>query len=809
MAHNSEIEQHNTVYLLEVSSPTEERLLRNWLRQRSQRAVVLRTSGPGRLPRPSPEFDAILADPTEPRLAPVRVIWHPPHRGESNAVRWRDLLPFGDPRTPGRMRQWFLSRFSRHRFEILEAPAASVSELRARWQRATTQDLAHTVGLSEFVCRQAALALERAERRHRGARYKVPRFVIEEISARAPFRAGVAAYASQLAKSETQVHREAIRYLHELAATPDPTVIDLVANLTRRIVQRGYRALRYSPDQLARVQTLTQKGPVCFLPAHRSNLDHLVLFLALYENGLPPNHTAGGINMNFFPVGPLVRRSGVFFIRRTFRDNELYKFVLRQYVDYLLEKRFSLEWYIEGGRSRSGKLLPPRYGILSYVVDAYRRGKVDEVYLVPVSITYDQIQDLAEYATEHRGGAKTRESWRWLVRVLRRLKRRYGDIHLRIAPELALSEFIARESIATLADPEETSRPIQKLAFELCVRIARATPLTPTAVTSFALLSVPDRALTAGEVTALVADLLRWAETRELPTTAGFAWGTVSQVTAVLEALVENEAVSCFRQGEEPVYLVSPEQQPAAGYYRNTVVHFFLGGAIAELALFAVRDSFLARQRTGMPVHSHEEATQEFWRVVFWLRDLLKFDFFFPDRQQFREEIDAELRRAHPDWQTLLAHVDGVDELFHHLRPLLAPASLRPFLETYWVAAQAALLWGDQANENRLAFVSQCGNLARQLWLQRRIRSTEPTSRVLLQAAVDLASYHGLLGPGVDPVRRKRWADQLRAALLWLDSVAARALARFAEEVALREVPSAGFATVATPNGEPASPSSI
>ena len=100
-----------------------------------------------------------------------------------------------------------------------------------------------------------------------------------------------------------------------------------------------------------------------------------MLQYALHERGLPPNHTAGGINMNFFPIGPLVRRSGVFFIRRSFKDNPIYKFVLRQYIDYLIEKRFSLEWYVEGGRSRSGKLLPPRFGLLAYVVDAWRRGR--------------------------------------------------------------------------------------------------------------------------------------------------------------------------------------------------------------------------------------------------------------------------------------------------------------------------------------------------------------------------------------------------------------------------------------------------
>jgi glycerol-3-phosphate O-acyltransferase len=95
--------------------------------------------------------------------------------------------------------------------------------------------------------------------------------------------------------------------------------------------------------------------------------------------------------MNCFPLGPLFRRAGVFFIRRTFKDDEVYKLVLHHYIDYLIQKRFSLEWYIEGGRSRSGKLLPPKYGMLAYVVDAYRRGKSDDVFLIPISIAYDQI----------------------------------------------------------------------------------------------------------------------------------------------------------------------------------------------------------------------------------------------------------------------------------------------------------------------------------------------------------------------------------------------------------------------------------
>jgi glycerol-3-phosphate O-acyltransferase len=163
-------------------------------------------------------------------------------------------------------------------------------------------------------------------------------------------------FASQLSRQEDAVRRDAARYLREIAATHSPYVIDLTAHLIHLLYTRGYsEALHYDRDQLNDIYVLGQRYPLVFLPTHKSNLDHLVLQYVLHENGHPPNHTAGGINMNFFLIGPLARRSGVFFIRRTFKDNPVYKFVLQQYIDYLAEKRFSLEWYLEGGRSRSGK----------------------------------------------------------------------------------------------------------------------------------------------------------------------------------------------------------------------------------------------------------------------------------------------------------------------------------------------------------------------------------------------------------------------------------------------------------------------
>ena len=154
----------------------------------------------------------------------------------------------------------------------------------------------------------------------------------------------------------------------------------------------------------------------------------------LHENGLPPTHTAGGINMNFFPIGPLVRRSGVFFIRRSFKDNAVYKFVLHHYIDYLIEKRFSLLWALEGTRSRTGKLLPPRFGLFNYVLESILRTRLYDVTFIPVSVAYDQITEVEDYSIEQRGQTKKPEGITWPLRFLRRGRSR-GQIHLRFGED--------------------------------------------------------------------------------------------------------------------------------------------------------------------------------------------------------------------------------------------------------------------------------------------------------------------------------------------------------------------------------------
>ena len=761
------------IYLLDAHRRVEARMLHDWIATQPRDtsgggALSVALSGErGRGSRRASASDLsdCLATEDDPLLVPLRVAWlSSEDTGFGGLYR---LLFFGDPHDPGPLRKRWIRRMRPESVRVIVGDPATLSELRGRWQRLGGTDRAETSGLAEFVARQAALALDRAERRIRGMRYKVPRFVAEEILDRASFRGGLTRLAWETGRELPDVTRRAARYLREIAATHSPYVIDIVAHFARALYMRGYRErLNYDRAQLEHTYALAQRSPVVFLPSHKSNLDHLVLRWALYENGHPPNHTAGGINMNFLPLGPLLRRSGVFFIRRTFKDNPIYKFVLGHYIDYLIEKRFPLEWYIEGGRSRSGKLLPPRFGLLAYVVDAYRRAKSEDVWLIPVSIAYDQIQDVGAYVSEQSGGAKEREGFAWFVRVFRMLKRRYGEVYLRFGEPLSLRETLG--VAADLTPRDERDIGLQKLAFEVSVRINRVTPITATSLVTLALLGSGDRALSLDETMRAVQPLHDYVRRRRLPTTGSPEIDTSAGIARVLGGLIENGIVTSYAGGPETVYAISQGQHLAAAYYRNTVIHFFVNAAIVELALQG------AAAADG-------DVGERFWSEIARLRDLLKFEFFFADRETFRAEIEAELALQDPQWRDRFTQGrDGAREMMRRLQPLTSFLVLRPFVEAYRVVADALLSSTEGAVPPDAELLRRCLGLGKQYHLQKRIRSGESVSNVFFATGLRLARNRGLTQPGDAEAAEKRsaFAAELRDTVRRIDAIEALAAGR-------------------------------
>jgi glycerol-3-phosphate O-acyltransferase len=759
------------LFLLDAASDFEEGILRDWIEEQRPetvsasdvRAVRIPSSRRRRRSRPG-SLEPALASSPDVLLAPLRVAWLAPEREGRREASVADLFGFGDPRDPGRLRARWVRRHAPDRCRVVAGEPASASALRERWQKAVGSDLAETVGLERFVTRQAALALDRAERRLRGGRYKIPRFLKEEVLARPSFQGGLDRLARELDRPLARVERDAERYLGEIAALHSPLWIDVFARLCRSSSTRGYGQLRVEPSEIESIRELSLQHPVVFLPSHKSNLDHPVVFRALHEEGLPPSHTAGGDNMNFFPQGPIARRAGIFFIRRTFKDDETYKFVLRSYIDFLVEKRFPLQWFIEGGRSRSGKLLPPRYGLLAYVVDSYLRGKSEDVILIPVSVAYDQISDVGDYAAEQRGAPKQSEGIGWLFRFLKSLGRRYGNIDLRFGEPVSLrAELGAPAGVAAKDD-----LVVPKLAFEVCSRINRVTPVTPISLAMLAVLGAGDRAMSLTEIHRALADLTRYVTGRGLPTSEKLRFDSEDHVRATLDLLVESRVLERFDEGPELIYSVAPDQHLAAAYYRNTMIHFLITGAIGELALLRAAEAAAG------------EGAKAFWDEAFRLRDLLKFDFFFSEKEKFGDEIREELSLHARSWEERLDDPDETRDLLESIRPFQAHRTLRAFLEAYAIVADRLAVQGADAIVDQSELVRDCLEWGRQYLRQRRIRSAESVSKTLLQNGARLAENRLLLEgePSELAERRLRLAHELHDTIRRIDVIDALASVR-------------------------------
>lgn len=625
------------------------------------------------------------------------------------------------------------------RVKLVAATGAALADLEMAYA-----DSGEIDGLVPFITRRAWRTLDKVERKLRGNRYKIPRFVPEEILSRGELMRTLDDHAAATGADPSTVRSEAESYLREIAATHSPYVIDLIAKAIHTLYSQGYGEIRYSDEEVGRVAALGQEHPVVFLPAHRSNLDRLSLQFMLWENDLPPNHTAGGINLNFAPIGPLLRRTGVFFIRRSFRGNQLYKTVLRSYIDFLVEKRFPLEWYLEGGRSRSGKLNPPKLGLLSYVVDSLRRGKSEDVMLIPVSIAYDHIQDVPDYAREAQGRDKEEESIGWLVRAVRSLRRRYGDIHITFGEPVS-----AAAVLETIEDVDEASTGLQKLAFEVMYRIGRATPISPVTVASIALLAARGKAKTADQLAAECHRIVDFIRARGLPTTETFDLASGQSVTRILDWLAEHGNVSSHEAIDRRVFWLDDEQKVRIAYYRNVVVHFFVNRAIAEMALTSLVDE-------------KDRDTETLHRRILELRDLLKFEFFFPEKEEFIAAISDEIEIDVPDWEEVLDST-GPLEVIAKMGEPVAYWALLPFLDAYQIV-------GDEMEElsvnfDEKTFLDACLDRAKMYRIEERVFSGESVSQVLFKSALGLAANRGLLEDGRDVVKRRHdFADEIRTA---------------------------------------------
>jgi glycerol-3-phosphate O-acyltransferase len=665
-------------------------------------------------------------------VVPVRVFWLPPaDRGRIAKVA--GLLPGRDPYHPNLRQQRHILRDAPHRARVVAGEPAKVSELRQQWRDTTVGE--DQRDFAQFVTRRAILAMERGEYRILGPQYKSPRLVKPEILASTRFRAG-------LEKIPGATVEEAAKMLDELATGWSRVSVDLVGVLGR-LLSRGFDPeIDYDEYQVAAMRAGLEAHPAVLLFSHRSYIDGAVLPVAMQENRLPPVHVFAGINLSFGLMGPLLRRAGTIFIRRNIGDDSLYKYVLREYVGYIVEKHFNLSWSIEGTRSRTGKMLPPKLGLLAYVADAYLDGRSEDILLQPVSISFDQLHETAEYAAYARGGEKTPEGVQWLYNFIRAQgERKFGKIYVRFPEAVSMRQYLGTPHAPLAQDQDAKRLALQKMSFEVAWRILQATPVTATGLVCALLLTTHGVALTLDQLHHTLQDSLDYLERRQTPvSTSALRLRTPKGVRAAVDALSNGHPISRVDGGREPVWRIAPDKEHAAAFYRNSVIHAFLETSIVELALAHAR-------------HADGDRMEAFWTQAMRLRDLLKFDFYFADSAAFRDDI-AEEMAWHDDWEARIAAGGGeIDAMLFALRPLMSDAMLRVFFEAYEIVAD--VLRDAPADIGQKELTQLALGVGRQYVAQARVRSSESVSTLLFATAWQVVVDQDLIAPAPDLAERR------------------------------------------------------
>jgi glycerol-3-phosphate O-acyltransferase len=744
----------DTLVLASVDSPAELELLNDWLGQQRRahpdaRIEVLQ------LPANDDPPPAVLAslvsllEADEDRsVVPVRVFWIPgglPTRSKVVAV-----LSGRDTYRPPHILQRGILRKDQSRARVVDGEPAKVSELRQQWSDTTLAE--NPRDFARFVIRRATLAIERVELRLLGPEYKSPRLVKPEMLASARFREGLEQIPGATLESAGEM-------LDELATGWSRFSVDLIPTLGRAIFSRGFDPnIDYDRAEIEAMRVALENHPAVLLFSHRSYLDGAIVPVAMQENRLPPVHTFAGINLSFGLMGPLMRRSGAIFIRRKL-DDPLYKYVLREFVGYIVQKRFNLSWAIEGTRSRTGKMLPPKLGLLAYVADAYLAGRSDDILLQPVSISFDQLHETAEYAAYARGGEKTPEGVSWLYNFIKAQgDRNYGKIYVRFPEAVSMRKYLGEPNGPMTTDDAAKRLAMQKMAFEVAWRILRVTPVNATGLVSALLLTTSGVALTLGQLHHTMQDALDYLERTQTPmTNSALRLRTNDGVRAAVDALSGGHPVTRIDGGREPVWRIAPEDEHEAAFYRNTLIHAFLETSIVELAL-----AYAGR--------ADGDRLEAFWTQVMRLRDLLKFEFYFADSAAFREHVEAELSWQEGWEEKLASGGDEADAILRAKRPLIASAMLRPFIDAYEIVAD--VLRGTPADISEKDLTNLALGVGRQYVAQDRVRSNESVSALLFATARQVVADQNLLTPAADlEERRSAFLAELRGVLGDMDTV--------------------------------------
>lgn len=455
---------------------------------------------------------------------------------------------------------------------------------------------------------------------------------------------------------------------------------------------------------------------------------------------MPCPHIAAGKNLSFWPLGPIFRNGGAFFIRRTFRGAVLYSKVFSEYVFKLLEEGFNIEFFIEGGRSRTGKLLQPKLGLLSILLNGYKMGVCDDLILVPVFIGYDRVPEEAAYLRELEGGQKNPESFMQFLKARKFLKKRYGRIYIKFHNGISLNDLLEeRETPIKEMTSKEQNALCRELGYKLVSAIDQVTVITPHAIVAGAVLNSSKQRISYTSLMSnietymhyLVVQNAKLADTLLLDHTSAFEYVIESYID---RKFIEPLPLDKDDLSSEKQFTININKRPALGYYKNNCISAFIPAAFTSLVILD-KDAF---QFSGSDIY----------KGYTFLQELFSFEFSY-DREKNPEYFVHKNLKAFIDDAILMPHPSLPDTYnltsagFRKLK--LFARFLSVYLESYWITLNFFMRYPRNfiESKDRIKKIQSMGN---RMFKMQEIEKPEALSKINYKNALDFFISHGVKG---------------------------------------------------------------
>jgi len=497
----------------------------------------------------------------------------------------------------------------------------------------------------------------------------------------------IADYAEEENRKITTVVKDARRYLYEIAADYSNTMIAILRKVLSWLWNNIYDGLSIDKEGMTKIRNISKKMPFVIIPCHRSHIDYLLFSYVLYVNNIQLPFIAAGSNLSFFPMGYIFRKSGAFFLRRSFRDNKVYSEVFTKYLAILLKEGLPLEFFIEGGRSRTGKMVMPKYGLLSMIIQAYQEKYCENFAAIPVYIGYDRVIEEKSYLKELSGKSKTPENAAEIIKTSKILTKRYGRVYVNIGEPIIMKDYLeSQEKPIEKMTLEERQSLYRKIGYEIVLEINKVAVVTPFSLVAAVILSHYRRGMSHNELLEILNEFYEYLSMKKVKFAETFADSEKAINDAInmfvhqgfiskIEAEKEDEEI------QEVVYSLKEERRPNLEYYKNNILHFFIPLSFVATSITKCNEDLISLQRIMSDYK--------------FLKKLLWNEFIFDEHKDDADEVNEALIYLHE--RKMVVATERDDQVYVEVKGK-GSRKLKPFadlihnyLESSWIVIRSCL----------------------------------------------------------------------------------------------------------------------